>query len=378
MTGPLSGYRILELGDLRTALGCRQLADLGAEVIRIEPPEGAPDRHLAPFAGDQPGPERSLVYLARNAGKRSIVLDLHNDADRADVLNLVASADALIAAVTPGQMEELGLGWDDLQAVNPVLIACFVSDFGLSGPRAGWMADPLVAFAMSGAMQVGGSAGNPPCNAPGPMAYDTASVYAALGVMVALFDRRRTGMGRFVEVSVQEAALSGLYPWSIPTYSYSGAIVPRGTAAYTLFPCADGRVRMMLAGERQWDAMAEILGNPDDLAGPELRGRLFRTQNQDLVLELVGRHTSKWPADDFCAAARKRGIAVSVVRPPSGFIADPNVVARGFFERVEHPDLGEITLPGSPIKLRDRPREEGLRPPTLGEDTFDLLAEDAE
>jgi crotonobetainyl-CoA:carnitine CoA-transferase CaiB-like acyl-CoA transferase len=373
--GPLSGYRILEIGDLRTSLGCRQLADLGAEVIRIEPREGSPDRHLAPFAGDEPGPERSLLFLSRNAGKRSLVLDLANDADRNDLLQLVASSDALIAATRPGEMEQLGLGWDDLEAVNPILVACFVTDFGLTGPRAEWKADPLVAFAMSGAMQVAGSANYPPCNAPGPMAFDSASIYAALGVMVALYDRKRSGVGRFIEVSVQEAALSALYPWSIPLHSYTGTVSGRGGTAFTLFPAADGRLRIMLAGERQWDAMVDILGNPPDLADSSLRDRAFRTAHPDVVLDLVGAHTRQWEAEKLCAIARRRGIAISVVRPPSAFIQDPNVVARGFFETVEHPELGAVTLPGAAIKLQGVPRAEGLRPPLLGEDTFDLMSE---
>jgi crotonobetainyl-CoA:carnitine CoA-transferase CaiB-like acyl-CoA transferase len=272
-------------------------------------------------------------------------------------------------------MEDLGLGWSDLRAVNPVLIACFVTDFGLSGPRAHWKGDEVIAFAMSGAMQVAGSAAYPPCNAPGQMAYDSASVYAALGVLVALYNRRRSGRGRFIEVSVQEAAASALYPWAVPTLSFSGVVTGRGGTAFTLFPCADGRVRIMLAGERQWDAIAEILGNPPDLADPAFRERGFRAAHQDLVHELLGRHTRKWAAEELSAAARKRGIAISVVRPPSKFAEDPNVVARGFFESVDHPDLGAITLPGSAIKLSDTPRAAGLRPPVLGEDTFDVIGD---
>jgi formyl-CoA transferase len=224
-------------------------------------------------------------------------------------------------------------------------------------------------------MQVAGSADHPPCNAPGPIAYDAASVYAALGVMVALYDRKRTGLGRFIEVSVQEAAASGLYPWAIPTYSYSGNVMGRGGAAFTLFPCADGRVRVMLAGDRQWDAMVEILGAPDELSDPAYRDRGFRAAHQDLVHEVVGHHTRSWGAEELCATARKRGIAISVVRPPSGFVADPNVVARGFFEAVEHPELGAIRLPGAAIKVSGLERAAGLRPPLLGEDTFDLMGE---
>jgi crotonobetainyl-CoA:carnitine CoA-transferase CaiB-like acyl-CoA transferase len=373
--GPLSGYRVLEIGDLRTALGCRLLADLGAEVIRIEPPGGSPDRHLAPFAGDRPGPERSFVFLARNAGKRSVLLDLANDADRSDLLQLVASADAMVAATAPGEMERLGLGWEDLRAVNPILVACFVTEFGLSGPRASWKGDEIVAFAMSGAMQVAGSPGRPPCNAPGQMAYDSASVYAALGVMIALYNRRRSGRGRFIEVSVQEAAASALYPWAVPTFNYSGAIMARGGTAFTLYPCADGRVRIMLAGDRQWDAMRDILGNPSELADIAFANRQFRAANQDLVRELVARHTRKWRAEELCAVARKRGIAISVVRPPSGFASDPNVVARGFFEQVEHPELGRITLPGAAIKLSGVVRAACPRPPVLGEDTLDVMGD---
>jgi formyl-CoA transferase len=272
-------------------------------------------------------------------------------------------------------MEELGLGWSDLQSLNPVLIACFVSDYGLSGPRSSWKGDELTAFAMSGAMQVAGSAENPPCNAPGQMAYDSASIYAALAVVMALFERRRSGEGRFIDVSVQEAAVSALYPWSIPTYSYSGTIMGRGGAAFTLFPCADGRVRMMLAGERQWDAMREILGDPEDLADAAYRERGFRAAHQDLVLELVGRHTREWKAEEFAAAARKRGIAISVVRPPSAFASDPNVLARGFFEPTEVDGIGQVPLPGSAIKLSTYPRRPGVPPPQLGADTVDLMLE---
>ena len=360
---------MIEIGDLRTALGARLLADLGAEVIRVEPPGGLPDRMEQPFAHREKGPESSLPFLARNAGKLSVVCDVATEEGVDRFKRLVLTADAVID-VSPDPLgrdsEQLGMDW--FRARRPRLTWCTVSDFGQTGPRANWKANPLIAFAMSGAMQIAGSADYPPCNAPGPMAYDTASVYAALGVMVALYDVRASGNGRHIDVSVQEAALSGLYPWSIPLYSYSGVVSGRGGTAFTLFPAKDGRIRMMLASERNWDAMWEILGKPDDLDAPELRDRAFRATHPDVVLGLVGRHTREWRATDFVREARRRGIAVSSVQQPGAFPSDPNVQVRGFFERVSHPLLGAIQLPGSPMKVTTVQRAGGMRPPVLGED----------
>ena len=217
--GPLAHLRVVDLTDLRGALAGRMLADLGADVIKVEPPGGDPGRLCPPFAGDVRDPGRSLPFLFRNLGKRGAVIDLRDGAGWHRFLGLCEGADVLIENLAAD--DELTTRLAEVRERHAHLVHATIADFGRSGPRRGWRLEPLPAFAASGALWASGFSDRAPCWLRGYQAHDCAAILALAGVLAALLDRARSGRGQGVEVSVQEAALNGLHPWAIPMADYA-------------------------------------------------------------------------------------------------------------------------------------------------------------
>ena len=203
----LSHHRVLDLTDERGHFAGYLLAALGAEVIAIEPPEGMRARRLQPFVADEPGPERSLTHFAYNQGKRSVVLDLEQAADRERFLGLVAGADVVLDSATPGELERLGLGHATLAAANPTLVHTSISAFGQDGPKASWPATDLTVLAASGSLVLNGDSDRPPVRLVVPQAFAMASAVATCATLIALVERARSGLGQHVDVAAQTAAM---------------------------------------------------------------------------------------------------------------------------------------------------------------------------
>ncbi len=379
-SGPYAIYRILDMTSLRCAIGPRMLADLGADVIHIEPPQGDPLRYTAPFAADLVDPERSLPFLWRNLGKRGITIDLAHLEGQALLERLIASADVLYDDFAPGHRGAMGLDWSRLHALNPRLIHVSVTEYGEDGPYAQWKGSAITAFAMSGAMQVAGSADSPPCDAPHPMAYDAAAMYANVAVSMALWARHTTGEGQRIDVSVQDAAIGGLLPWAVPTFSFAGrkttAVTRRGKLSGTFsYACRDGWVRMPIISDRHWQALLNTLGQPDALLKPEFQAQRFRIANADLIHSLITEQTIQRNALEFIAAAQANGVPIAPVRPPSGFMHDANTRARGFWREVAHPVAGPARYPSTPIRMSVSQLPFGRPAPLLGEHNNEVYAE---
>ena len=252
MAAPLAHVRAVELTDIRGALMGRILADLGAEVIKIEPPDGEDGRARPPFVADRAGPERSLTFLHRNAGKRAVALDLH-DRGRARRARRSARRRRSPSRESRTRGARRAHARASRRQAPPPRARSYVSlaDFGLSGPRAAWRAEPLVAFAMSGAQHQSGFPDLPPCWLPGYLAHDCGAVFAVAGAIAALLHRELGGGAEAVEVSVQEAAINGLNPWAIVMDAYARLypIVPSAAprnadGAYIVLPSADGYLRI--------------------------------------------------------------------------------------------------------------------------------------
>src|SRR5437899_1549670 len=283
MPGPLAHLRVVDLTDLRGALAGRLLADLGADVIKVEPPGGDPDRLRPPFAGGVAAPDRSLPFLYRNANKRGAVLKLHDAGGWRRFCELCERADVLIENLGPEGERRHGLTPAEVQERHPHLVHVALADFGLTGPRAGWRLEALPAFAASGALHASGFRDLPPCRLPGYAAHDCGATFAVAGALAALLDRARHGRGQTVEVSVQEAALNGMNPWSIPLADYARLYPmlpvspPRNAdGAYHVLETADGYVRVLPGAPRQWRAFVALLGNPDAREGAHWGVSLFR------------------------------------------------------------------------------------------------------
>ena len=278
LNSALGHLRVVDLTDLRGALAGRLLADLGADVVKIESED--------PDASEM----ESLAYLYRNANKRGAFLDIDCEPGRQRFESLCAGADVLIENLGPVRQRSLDLTEKQVAERHPHLVHVSVSDFGTVGPKADWHLEPLPAFAASGALFASGFPDRAPCWLPGFAAHDCASVHAALGAIAAVMDRERHGKGQAVEVSVQEASIAGLNPWAIPLEDYGRIypIVPKSPPRaadgnYLVLPASDGWVRIVPGNVKHWRGLQEVLGHPEALEGEQWDDIIFRALNGDVI-----------------------------------------------------------------------------------------------
>ena len=374
MPGALEHLRVVDLTDLRGALAGRILADLGADVVKIEPPGGDPDRLRPPFAGNEPGADRSLPFLYRNANKRSAVFDLGDAAERERFAALLDRTDVLVENLGLEDRKRLGLSPRAVAERHPHLVHAVIADFGLAGPRASWRAEALPAFAASGALYVSGFPEFPPCWSPGYLAHDCASTFALAGILAAIRTRAATGHGDLVEVSVQEAALNGLNPWSIPLEDYARHFPalptsPRRNAdgPYHVHAVRDGFIRILPGSTRQWRSFVEMIGR-DELAGPEWLSPLFRIGAQDVIRMIAAEWFASRTTAEALAAARARGIPVTAVNAPEDFVAEEQTKARGYFRRTGFPHLEDAPFASAPFLFSRTPVSLRRAAPAPGRD----------
>jgi crotonobetainyl-CoA:carnitine CoA-transferase CaiB-like acyl-CoA transferase len=355
---PLTPLRVVDLTDLRGALAGRLLADLGADVVKIEPLGGDADRLRPPFAGDVAAPDRSLAFLYRHANKRGAALDLGDAEGRRRLDELCDRADVLIENLDPRRRAELDLRPAQVSRRHPHLVHVAIADFGLSGPRADWRLEALPAFAASGALYASGFPELAPCWLPGYAAHDSAAVFAAAGALAALATRRRDGLGQTVEVSVQEAALHGLNPWSIPLADYARRY-PRlppspkrnGNGAYHVFATAGGWVRTVTGTPRHWSRFVALLGDPELLSGPEWRSNVHRLANQDVIRLVASEILRSRTLGEVLAEARRLDVPMVPVNSPDEFVAEEQTRRRGIFRRTGFPHLVGAPFCSAPFRF---------------------------
>src|SRR5947199_163857 len=362
MPPPLTHLRVVDLTDLRGAFAGRLLADLGADVVKVEPPRGDPGRLVPPFAGGIEAPDRSLPFLYRNANKRSAVLDLHDADGWHRFCALCEQADILIENLGPEGERRHGLTPAEVQERHPRLVHVALADLGLTGPRAGGRLEALPAFAASGALHASGFRERPPCWLPGYAAHDCGAVFAVAGALAALLARARHGAGQTVEVSVQEAALNGMNPWSIPLADYARLYPmlpvspPRNAdGAYHVLETADGCVRVLPGSPRQWRAFVELLGNPDALEGEHWGVPLFRLMNGDVVRAVAKEALAGRARADVLAEGRRLGVPITPVNTPEEFVAEEQTRVRGYFRKTGFPHLGDAPFAPAPFNFSRTP-----------------------
>ncbi len=327
----LEGMRVVDLADEKGELCGRLLADLGAEVIRVEPGEGAASRRLPPFAPDG---ETSLYFGFRNAGKRGAVIDLHGEAGRERLHALLAEADVLVESFPPGALAELGLGWDALLERHPHLVVTSITDFGQEGPYAGYQGTELVAFAMGGMMHRAGRFEKPPVVAPGSLAYDAAGVHAAFATLLGIWKRMQTGRGQHLDVSAYEAA-ANLSDWSLPNYSINPATGPRaGAGIYTLYRCRDGYIRMIVLVKHHWHALLDWVGHPEEIEDPKYDEFINRLMDLPKIVAVLERFFEDKDKVDIAREAQRRGIPATPLLRPAEAMQHEHAVARGTFHEI--------------------------------------------
>jgi crotonobetainyl-CoA:carnitine CoA-transferase CaiB-like acyl-CoA transferase len=395
----LSPYRVLDLTDDRGNFAGAVLAMLGAEVIAVEPPGGTRARRTGPFLGGVTGPERSLAHLTYNRGKRSIVLDYERPgADRDEFLRLVAGADVVVDSAPPGHLASVGLGPDDLAAVNPAVVTCSITAFGGDGPEAGVAATDLTIAAASYAMTLNGDRDRPPVRVGVPQAYNFASAAAAAAVIIALQERARSGRGQHLDASAQAAlllscqgavkaewcrapaptrtaggaqvgplALQFVYPasdgWVSISHVFGNSIGPR-TAALMDKVHADGFCSAELAA-KDWVRFAELV----DL-GEEQASTLEEAK------AAIAAWTSSQTKDQLLAIALEHRLLIAPICTPADVVQSTHFNGRGFFEPVEVDGLdAPVPLPSTYVVRNGEPRRRLGRAPRLDEHGAELRAE---
>jgi len=373
--GPLAHLRVLDLGDLRVALAGRLLADLGADVVKVEGPSGDAERLRPPFAGAHPAADRSLPFLYRHANKRGVRLDLATAAGRERLDGLCAEADVLLENLPAPARLAAGLEPSGLRARHPHLIHVMLPDLGLTGPRAAWRLEALPAFAASGALHVSGFPDLPPCWLPGYVAHDCAAAFACAGALAAVLDRARHGHGQTIEVAVQESAIAGLTPWSIPIGDYTRRYPVLPTAPprnadgnYYVLPVADGWVRVLPATPRHWRAFVELLGRPEALAGEHWENLIVRILSADVIRAVAGAILVSRPRDEVVDEGRRLGVPIAPVHRPDEFVTAEQTRVRGYFQSTGFPHLGGEPVAMAPFVFGETPVTIRRPAPGPGED----------
>ena len=355
---PLTGYRVVDLADEKGELAGRILADFGAEVIRVEPPQGARSRRLPPFA-----PSGTSLYFAyRNSNKLGHVLDLETEAGRAGLLDLLGRADVLIESEAPGRMASLGLDPKLLSERFPHLVVLSISDFGQTGPYRDWVATDSTMCAISGMQFKAGVADREPLFSPGAMAYDIAGIMGAFASMTALYQRERTGYGQTLDLSVLEAVAQQT-DWSFSNGSMTDAKLQETQQSrmgsgpiYKIFPCKGGFVRLVIMAPRQWRAMRAWLGEPDYLQDAKYDSFLGRMEIADALNVIVGDLFATMTHEEVAFEAQKRGIVCTPVLAPGEVLENVHFRSRKTFVDAEYAKGERGPIPSGFFEL-DRERQ---------------------
>jgi benzylsuccinate CoA-transferase BbsF subunit len=382
----LEGIRVVELGQLVSAPYCARLfADFGADVVKVEPPEGDPARRWGPFPGDVPHPEKSGLHHFLNTNKRCVTLDPGTAAGRERLLGLLREADVLVENQAPGRMRAWGLDFASLAAVNPDLVMISITPFGQTGPYADWKGGDLNAYHLTGAS-------HRYCGRPGeaPLEHGTfaaefyGAVTAATWGLAAVHGRAQVGGGQHLDVSCAEAiAATFVGGQNIGAFAQDGAAgrrtgvgMPLGAPA-TIVPCKDGHVWLLALEPGQWAGLARVMGEPEWMQADMFRDMSARAQNADLIYPLLEEWTrahGKWEIMEQCQAA---GCPITAVLDVAEAAGQPHLAERGYLVELEHAVLGRFRTLGAPFKLPATPGGPTRAAPLLGEHDAALRDGDA-
>ena len=395
--GALLDLTVIDLCDDKGQLVGKLLGEMGARVIKVEPPGGDHARDVGPFRNDVPNPEQSLFFWAFNTAKEGVTLDLRASQGQELLKALVRKADIVLESFDPGYLDSLGVGYEQLSSINPSLVMTSITAFGQDGPYRDYRTSDLVALAMGGVMHSCGYddvPGSPPIRPSGGHGYMTAAHYAAIGTLMALNWRDMTGEGQHVDASIHEAC-SCTTEAAMPIYIYSGEVVRRQTGRHhgaqptpkTLCPTSDGRfinVFAVFTSLNQWLSLVTWMnseGMAEDLTDERYRDmavmRVRSGPEVDHAFDVVKRFIALHTADEIYRGAQKRRFPWGVIRSPDEALDDPHFAEdRGFFQEVEHPELGEsYTYPGRPYIMTRTPWRT-FRSPLLGEHNEQVYGDD--
>lgn len=369
--GPLAGIQVVDLTVERGELCGRILSDLGATVVRVEPPGGSPTRSKPPIEGDY-----SLFWAFRNCGKRSAVVDLSDDEGRSNLHRLIYKSDVVIDSAEPGTHVDPSFDAEALLARNPHLIVASITAYGRSGPHAGRDVPNAVIDATGGMAFKAGTHEGGPILPPGNISDDTASFTTAFGILCALWQRQHTGVGQVIDASANEC-VAQITDWSLSNWSrtadagepYSERRDGPGPV-YTIIPCKDGFVRLIVLSTRQWHAMRAWLGEPEYLQDPELDGFIGRYMIADAVLNpLYGELFASLTMSEVSEQAQERGIVCTPFLKPDDVLANAHFESRKTFDEITLDDGRVMKMPSGWFEVNRKRCGPVGPPPELGEYT---------
>jgi crotonobetainyl-CoA:carnitine CoA-transferase CaiB-like acyl-CoA transferase len=376
--GPLAGMRVLELTQIMSGpTAGMMLADLGADVIKVEKLPGGDDSrgYTEPRVNGVSAP-----FLMMNRNKRGLALDLKPAAGREVLLRMAAQADVLLENFRTGTMERLGLGSEVLRAANPGLIYCAVSGYGHSGPFADKGGFDLIAQGFGGLMAITGEPGRPPAKVGPPVSDINGGILAALGIVAAWAHRLRTGEGQVVDTSLMEAAVQQTY-WHASVYFATGQSPgPTGsahilTAPYQAFHAADGWINIGGANQANWERIAEVLGHPQWRTDPRFATNSARRQNLPALVEQMNAVLGTRTRAEWLAAFDAAGVPAGPVHSIGEALEHPQTRAREMVVETVHPQAGAVKSLGCPIRFSATPASVSRPAPLLGEHTREVLRE---
>jgi crotonobetainyl-CoA:carnitine CoA-transferase CaiB-like acyl-CoA transferase len=376
--GPLSGMRVIELAHIMSGPICgMMLADMGAEVIKVEKIPGGDDcRRFAPIL--EGGESASFMIVNRN--KRGVAINLKTEGGREVLRKMLATADVVTENYRRGTMERLGMGYDVLKAANPGLIYCAISGFGRSGPMADKGGFDLIAQGMSGLMSMTGEPGQAPIKAGSPVTDINAGILAALGICAAYAGRQKTGLGQMVDTSLFEAGLQQMY-WAFANYFADGTVLPKAgsanptSAPYQAFRTRDGWVNIGGANQSNYERLIGVLGIPGLAADERFKTNAGRLKHREALVEILTARLAQRTTDEWLAEFDAIGLPSGPVLGVPEAVAHEQALARGMIVETEHPVAGRMRGLGLPIHFSDGREQSPVPAPLLGQHTVEVLHE---
>jgi benzylsuccinate CoA-transferase BbsE subunit len=386
----LDGLRVVEIaGDPAGEMLGKLLAGMGCDVVKVEPPEGSPTRAIGPFAADRHDPDHSLTFWYYNTNKRGVVLDASEPADRASLFALLADADVCITTLAPPEARLLDLEAETLAGASERLVVVSITPFGLDGPWADRLSSDLVGLALGSPLNSCGYDDHsiPPIRPGGDQAYQSATSFALMALMLALIDRQHTDRGQVVDVGMHDC-LAVNAELANPYWFYPRVVVHRQTCRHAqptptapaLFQCGDGRYVyfvLFVADLKPFRALVEwmeTLGVEADLNEPQYEDAAYRQANFGHIQGLVEVFFLLQDAVDAYHDGQARGLPIGVAYAPDDLFADEHLRAREFFVTVEHDDVAPAEYPGPPMRFSAYDPVRLGRAPRLGEHTDEVLS----
>ncbi len=378
MPGPLEGLKVIELSQIMAGPTCGMLlADMGAEVIKVERIPGGDDTrtYSEPSVNGE-----SAAFMMMNRNKRSIALDLKTEGAKEVVKRLATSADVLTENYRTGTMEKLGIGYEVLRQLNPGLIYCAITGYGRTGPAADKGGFDLIAQGFSGLMSITGDPGQAPIKAGSPITDINAGILAALGVVAAYVHRLKTGVGQLVDTSLMEAGVQQTY-WQAAIFFATGVSPgPTGSAhilaaPYQAFPTRDGWINVGGANPANWLRLTKLVGMPELAEDPRFKTNAARMKNLAALTAILSACLKKRSTREWLADLDAAGIPAGPINKVGDMLADPQVIARDMVVELEHPKAGRTKAIGLPVKFSATPGGIRRPAPLFGEHTREILVE---